>query len=420
MSVPAGLRSTASNRVTFALSLSFCLISAAAGWEFFYQARGFILAQDWMVYFTASRAALHGDYALLADSMAFMRELTATFMDVLRFSIELHPWIYPPPFLLLVLPFGVLDPRAGYVCFLLTGAAGLLLAIHVWPGSRSDRLILMASAALCPGTLFTILVGQNAFLTAALILGGIGLLDRRPALAGALLGLLLFKPQLAVLVPVVLLARREWRALAAAAGSATLFCLASLAVFGIEPWTDWLHFMLGATRQFAQWEQAAREGGMSVFASVHALSGSRGIATVAQDAAVLFAIVMTGAISAAPVRRELRVAAVLLAVELAAPHFSNYDMLIGCLGATLVWLHGVRHGFAPGELTFSLFCWVSPLTFSPMLTPLASMTPLLFAGLLCCLGLRSGLRLPSLRLPGRATGGASGRGVMPTVGAPHS
>ena len=52
-----------------------------------------------------------------------------------------------------------------------------------------------------PAALWNVTAGQNGFLTAALIGGTLGLLERRPALAGVCLGLLTYKPQFGLLFP---------------------------------------------------------------------------------------------------------------------------------------------------------------------------------------------------------------------------
>ncbi len=373
------------------LSVFLLLTLSFLGWEWFTHVKGMVFAQDWMVYYTASEAALNSDYSLLADGFRLTNMLANTFQDALKFSINLHPWVYPPPFLLLIMPLSLLGHEASYVSFMLLSFACLLLAIHVWPASRSARAILMVSAVACPGTLFTLMAGQNAFLSAALLIGGLGLLDRRPVLGGALLGLLLCKPQLVVLIPVVLLAGRRWRALAAAFCSATALCLTTFAVFGPQIWTNWVGLMVGTTQEFMKWEHAGRDNGMSVFACARALSSSRLVATAAQDLSILIAVGVSAYLFATRQRHDVRVAATLIAVGLAAPHFSNYDMLIGCLGATLVWLHGLRHGFLPGEFSLTLLCWACPLAFSPTLTMVGALTPVFFIGLLGCLILRSGL-----------------------------
>ena len=49
--------------------------------------------------------------------------------------------------------------------------------------------------------------GQNSTWTAALFGGGLSLLERRPLLASGLLGLLIYKPQLRLLIPIGLAGR---------------------------------------------------------------------------------------------------------------------------------------------------------------------------------------------------------------------
>ena len=63
--------------------------------------------------------------------------------------------------------------------------------------------------------------GQTGFLTAALLTGGVLCLERREALAGILFGLLAYKPQFGLLIPLVLVAGGYWRAIAAAGATSS-------------------------------------------------------------------------------------------------------------------------------------------------------------------------------------------------------
>ncbi|WP_164076627.1 glycosyltransferase 87 family protein, partial [Stenotrophomonas maltophilia] len=63
-----------------------------------------------------------------------------------------------------------------------------------------------------PAVLVTLGHGHNSFLSAGLIGFGLVLLARRPALAGVLIGLLAFKPQFGLVLPVVLVLGGHWRA----------------------------------------------------------------------------------------------------------------------------------------------------------------------------------------------------------------
>ena len=65
-------------------------------------------------------------------------------------------------------------------------------------------------AVAFPVVLNNALVGQNGFLTAALIGGTLYLMPVRPVLAGICLGLLSYKPQYGLLFPLVLIAASQW------------------------------------------------------------------------------------------------------------------------------------------------------------------------------------------------------------------
>jgi len=77
---------------------------------------------------------------------------------------------------------------------------------------------------------------HNGFLTAALLGTALVVLERRPWLAGMLFGLLIYKPQFGVLIPLVLIATGRWRAFAGAALTVAALTLATLIAFGAEVW----------------------------------------------------------------------------------------------------------------------------------------------------------------------------------------
>src|SRR5262249_38371160 len=81
--------------------------------------------------------------------------------------------------------------------------------------------------------------GQNGFLTAALLIGGVLCIDRRPVLAGILFGLLTFKPHLGLVLPFVLLALRAWRVIGVAVLTTCVLVAVSVVLFGLEPWRQY-------------------------------------------------------------------------------------------------------------------------------------------------------------------------------------
>src|SRR5581483_7689904 len=97
--------------------------------------------------------------------------------------------------------------------------------------------------ATSPAAVHVVVSGQATFLAVALAYGGLRALEKRPALAGILFGLLGYKPQFCLLIPVALIAARQWRALASAAATGIVLVLASLAVFGLGTWLDFIEIM---------------------------------------------------------------------------------------------------------------------------------------------------------------------------------
>lgn len=137
------------------------------------------------------------------------------------------PFFYPPVFLLWLTPLGLL-PYAGAAWAWIGGS----LAAYVAALRAISRKPLPLLAGLASPAAFACLyIGQNGLLSAALAGGGLALLKSRPVIAGVLLGLLAFKPQLGVALPLLLVAGGRWRVIAAAVATvAVSYGLAGLAL----------------------------------------------------------------------------------------------------------------------------------------------------------------------------------------------
>jgi Glycosyltransferase family 87 len=82
--------------------------------------------------------------------------------------------------------------------------------------------------------------GQNGFLTAALLGAALVQLDRRPFIAGNLFGLLAYKPQFGLMIPLALAASGRWRSFAAAATTVAVLAVATTIAFGPHVWQAFL------------------------------------------------------------------------------------------------------------------------------------------------------------------------------------
>ncbi len=105
--------------------------------------------------------------------------------------------------------------------------------------TQPDPLWLVLALAF-PAVFVNLGHGHNGFLTAALVGAALVALDRRPLLAGLLLGLMVYKPQFGILIPPVLAATARWRTFAAAAATVAALALITTLAFGVSVWDAFL------------------------------------------------------------------------------------------------------------------------------------------------------------------------------------
>ena len=148
----------------------------------------------------------------------------------------LHIWSYPPHFLLFTWPLALMPYVAAYILYCAVGLA-MYLAVTGADERRLDHLVLLSIA---PAVIVNIWCGQNGFFVAALLVGGLMVLDRRPILAGLLFGLLSIKPHLGILLPLMLALTGRWRTILAAAATVLLLVITAAFVFGIDVWTAYI------------------------------------------------------------------------------------------------------------------------------------------------------------------------------------
>ncbi len=95
---------------------------------------------DWMVFHAAARATLDGHIAGIFDGDKFTAFLNAQYKNWLTSPLPFRPWVYPPGFLLLVLPFGAMGFFTAYLLFQFITAGALVGALR----SRMHRDLKLA------------------------------------------------------------------------------------------------------------------------------------------------------------------------------------------------------------------------------------------------------------------------------------
>jgi hypothetical protein len=313
---------------------------------------GHALGRDFINYWSAGHMIWAGQIPDIFDPRRFLGHEHALFDPRLPF----HFWSYPPPNLFLVAPLGFTSYFVGLALWSLAGLVALAPAVRLWTRHNWLRLLLVLS----PAVPTNIGLGQNGAFTAALLIAGLCLIDTRPALAGALLGLLIFKPQIAVLLPVVVLAGRRWRTLWAAAAVVVAVLLLSWLAFGTDAWKGFFGptlttqgIMLKQGRGPFMWMMP------SAYMAARALKFSAPMAGLIQAP---FSLAAIGVVWFEWSRKgrplELRAATTMIATFVATPQAFNYDLIPACAAALVLWR---RDPIAWLGLGLAMLVWATPV-----------------------------------------------------------
>jgi hypothetical protein len=188
---------------------------------------------DFSNYWIASRLVLEGQSLdLFSGQDIYFQHMQAAFGA----DYPWHNWSYPPSFLLIIWPLGLMPHAPSMVVFLL---ATVILFLHsvfkVEEGASAIVPILFSMFLICNGFL-----AQNGYLTAALMIYGLACRDRSPVWAGIAFGLLTVKPQLGLLIPILLLYERRWSVILWAILTALFLIGLSALIFGLDSWRGYL------------------------------------------------------------------------------------------------------------------------------------------------------------------------------------
>ena len=276
-----------------------------------------------------------------------------------------YGWHYPPYFLFIAgalarMPYGLalaVWQAATLGLYLLT-IWGIVTAPSPREAGRGDWLLL---ALAFPAVLINIGHGQNGFLTAALLGGALVALDRRPLIAGILIGFLVYKPQFGLVIPLALIAGGCWRTFAAAAATVALLTLATTLAFGPQVWHAFLVSTQFSRTVVLEQGQTGWQKIQSVFswarmwgAPISLAYALQGLLTVA----LMVAIVRLWRSGAPP---ALKSASLCLAAILATPYSLDYDMMVLAPAIAFFAADGMARGFRPWEKTALAVLWLAPL-----------------------------------------------------------
>ncbi len=299
-------------------------------------------SSDFVSFYAAGKLALAGTPALAYDQ-------TAHFLAEQQFTLEGAPYqffFYPPVFLLLFAPLALLPYYVAFYVFeIATLAAFLFTARRIL---SEPGWLWIGPVLAFPAIFWTLGLGQNAFLTAALFGGFTLLIDRRPALAGMLLGLLCYKPHFGLLAPVGLAVGGHWRAFLAAGATVASLVGLSAALFGVDTWQAYVTAFAGSDAVYAS-GRIDYAGIVTPFGAARLLGCGPAVAYLVQAAVTGAMVLAVGLVWRGDANRSLRAATLLSATLLAVPLALLYDRML--LLVAICWLvrDGRRNGFQAWE-----------------------------------------------------------------------
>ncbi len=332
---------------------------------------GYQIGRDFINVWAAPQLAFGGKIHILFDFDAYAREIGT----LIGLPMSFHYWSYPLSALLLFWPFAQL-PYLAALALWTFGLFALFAGVVLTQVETRYRAYALLALALAPACLINAAGGQNGFLTAALFLGGILALDRRPVMAGILFGLLTFKPHLGIVLPFVLLVLGAWRTIASAVVTAAVLVALSAALFGIEPWLDYFRVTGALTavgmqgfKGFYTLMMTSVLAGGQVFKLPYA-------ASVALQTAVAFTVIVTACWAVRRTTDPFKRAFVLsCAAPLITPYAFNYDLT--ALAAVIVWRLCVPLPAGFGRNAVLLLAWLAPILIMYLVWFGLGVTPLL-------------------------------------------
>jgi hypothetical protein len=271
-------------------------------------------------------------------------------------DVPFFGWHYPPFFLMVAALLALMPYGLALLCWLAVSLPAFMAAVYAIVPRRET---LLATAAF-PAVFVNIGHGQNGFFTAALLGGFLTLLDRRPVLAGVLLGLLSYKPQFGILIPLVLLVTGRWTTILSAIATVATLVVTSTMLFGMDVWHAFAESATFTRTVVLEAGGTGWEKIQSLFSAVRMWGGGIDAAYAAQAALALSLAVSIVWLWRSQAAFELKAAALAIASLLATPYVLDYDLVVLAIAVAFFVRHGLTRGFRAYEMSLLALAWAAP------------------------------------------------------------
>lgn len=324
------------------INVSFFLTAFFARW-WIYDANGLGIPTDFVNVWAAGRLVLDGHPAQAYD-WEIQKQIEVALLG--QNFTGYFAWHYPPPFLFVAALLAQFPYAVAFIGWASASLVPYLAMMRAIVGRPFGLLLALA----VPMAFNNVLVGQNGFLTAALIGGTLYLMPVRPMLSGICLGLLSYKPQYGLLFPLVLIAASQWTVFFTAAVVAVTMAFASWLAFGTESWQAFFHWLPMFSQTFLTEGKAPWWKLQSLFALVRYFGGTEQLAWIFQWILTASVAVVLALMWRSTVRYSVKAAALAAGTLLTTPYLFMYDMTVLAIPVAFLVRIGLATGFRPYEL----------------------------------------------------------------------
>ncbi len=311
----------------------------------------FTRQRDFGVFYAAAIMLWRGMVPGLFDPETFRAGLAS----VMGPDFIYMPFPYPPHSLLLLWPIAAFS-FLGALAFWLAASIGAVIVAAREPVMRHWYMI--AAFLFSPASAVNLANGQNGFWSAALLCGAFLQIPQRPIIAGILFGIISYKPQFGILIPLLLIVGGQWRTFAAATVTVFVMVAASILLFGIDSWIYFLDRSAPLQVQLVQSETGPfLLMTPTIFMTARLIGLPLWIGWVGQAAISVVALVAALWVYRKNTAYPMKVATILFAIYLCSPYALTYDLTIVNL-AILLALSSFRPRW--WEMMAFVLVWIIP------------------------------------------------------------
>jgi hypothetical protein len=298
---------------------------------------GLLKGADFLHFYTLGAIVRFGDLAALYD-MERLNQVSDTIVPEAKGMRYMPAWgpqvaaLFAP---FAALPYGWALSAWLAVTLIVYGVCGRAIWRRT-PALGRDGPLVALLAALSPALHNLVAYGQTSILAfVAFTLAYLAFHANRPLLAGAAIGLLVYKPQLGLAAAVVFLVCRDWRVVAGALATGVAQLTFAWLIAGTATMRAYLETVVGLPQRAAAFEPFPHEAhSLQGFFRLLLPEGAVGPAAAIAAIPVLIAAILVWR-SNAPL--PLRFMALTLATVLVSPHLISYDLVLTLIPLVALW-----------------------------------------------------------------------------------